>query len=594
MKLHTVLIWLLLAFGTQVHAAAFLEPTGGLAAPVAVQPSLAGLHIGSGATANKFLNGTGQIVQLRGVDQDGLEYMCNGGSAVFDPTGPGTPANITQLQTWAVNVVRLPVNEQCWLGINGLPANYTAAFYQSTIQTYISQLTAANIAVIIDLQWVGAGTAQATGSTNQVPMPDADHAPAFWASVATTFASNPMVIFDLFNEPYPDNNGNTTAAWTCLLNGGMGSTSGTCPGVSQNGVFYNAAGTQSLVNAIRGVGATNIIDSPGVQYSNTLGANWLTYKPTDSLSPPQIAAAWHSYNDQICNNQTCWTNTVLPVINSVPVNSEEIGEHDCQGIYVVPLMTWLDSVGGNYMAWTWNDYPCVAGPNNTPYLISSLNPVVPSGFGYPVQSHLLTQAGLTPPVPPAIPFFSNTYPFGIRVGYTGSNNYSATDATIYFPDVGNAALQVQVTNPYSLSAFTTTDTITGTPDPTLYQTGRQGCCGVWIINVPNGNYYVTLGMAQNTTYNTIPLHNLGPWGQDQFLQGNKVGTCVFSSYSGSNNFPGDIACPATAVLAPVIDQVQTITYTVSVSNQQLSIESSASYGGGRATILNTIKIAQAP
>lgn len=590
MTLRTAFLWLMLALGGSVHAAAFLEPTGGLAAPVAVQPSLAGLHIGSGATANKFLNSAGQIVQLRGVDQDGLEYMCNGGSAVFDPTGPGTPANITQLQTWAVNVVRLPVNEQCWLGINGEPANYTAAFYKSTIQTYVSQLTAANIAVIIDLQWVGAGTTQATGSTNQVPMPDADHAPAFWTSVATAFASNPMVIFDLFNEPYPDNNGNTTAAWTCLLNGGMGSTSGTCPGVSQNGVFYNAAGMQSLVTAIRATGATNIIDSPGVQFSNTIN-QWLTYKPTDTLSPPQIAAAWHSYNDQICNNQTCWTNQILPVINTVPVNTEEIGEHDCQGVYILPLMTWEDSVGGNYMGWSWNTYNC----SSFPALISATNPVVPTGFGYAMMTHLLSAAGLTPPPPPTIPFFSSTYPFGIAVGYTGTNNYSATDGTTYYPDVPNAALTVQVTNPLSMTAFTSTDTFTGTPDPHLYLTGRQGCCGIWTINVPNGNYYVTLGMAQNSVYNTIPAGTLGPWGQDETIQGNQVASCQFSSYSGGNVPPGQTTtCPMAAVLAPVIDQVQTVTYTVSVFNQQLMIEVAASFGGGRATILNTIKIAQAP
>ena len=32
----------------------------------------------------------------------------------------------------------------------------------------------------------------------------ADHAIAFWTSVATTFKTDPMVIFDLFNEPILD------------------------------------------------------------------------------------------------------------------------------------------------------------------------------------------------------------------------------------------------------------------------------------------------------------------------------------------------------------------------------------------------------
>ena len=33
-------------------------------------------------------------------------------------------------------------------------------------------------------------------------MPDLDHSPAFWTSVAATFKSDPGVVFDVFNEPY--------------------------------------------------------------------------------------------------------------------------------------------------------------------------------------------------------------------------------------------------------------------------------------------------------------------------------------------------------------------------------------------------------
>jgi len=47
--------------------------------------------------------------------------------------------------------------------------------------------------------WTAPGTQRAL---SQNPEPDADHSPAFWASVAATFARDPGVIFDLFNEPY--------------------------------------------------------------------------------------------------------------------------------------------------------------------------------------------------------------------------------------------------------------------------------------------------------------------------------------------------------------------------------------------------------
>jgi hypothetical protein len=230
----------------------------------------------------------------------------------------------------------------------------------------VNMLSASGVASIIDLHWAAPGT---TLSNAQTPMPDADHSPSFWTSVADTFKLNGMVIFDLFNEPYPDSNADSTAAWTCLLNGG------TCPGVS-----YTTAGMQSLVNAIRATGATNIIMVPGVQYTNVLDS-WLTYKPTDPLN--NLAASWHSYAGQVCSTQSCWESMVQPVISSVPVIAGEIGENDCQDIYINPLMTWLDTNGGNYLAWAWDTYDCSSFPS----LVSDYSGT-PTNYGIGLKSHL--------------------------------------------------------------------------------------------------------------------------------------------------------------------------------------------------------------
>lgn len=37
-------------------------------------------------------------------------------------------------------------------------------------------------------------------------MPNVDHTIDFWQSVANEFKSDLGVLFDLYNEPYPDNN----------------------------------------------------------------------------------------------------------------------------------------------------------------------------------------------------------------------------------------------------------------------------------------------------------------------------------------------------------------------------------------------------
>jgi Cellulase (glycosyl hydrolase family 5) len=332
--------------------------------------SLSGLHV----SGNQILNSQNQAVALHGVDKSGAEYECLGGPLVFD--GPSDANSVTVLQSWAINIVRLPVNEDCWLGINGAAVGGTA--YQNAIVAYVNLLTAANIATIIDLQWNAPG---ATLANAQVPMPDSDHAPAFWTSAATTFKSNSSVLFDLFNEPYPDSNQDTAAAWACLKTGG------TCPGVS-----YPVAGMQSLVNAVRATGSTNIVMVAGVQYANVLD-QWLANKPTDPTG--NLVASWHSYATQQCNTQSCWDSVVKPVLQSVPLIAGEIGENDCADTYVTPLMTYLDTNHGNYLAWAWDTYDC----SSFPALISDYTGT-PTAFGLGVRNHLLILDGQTPPSGP--------------------------------------------------------------------------------------------------------------------------------------------------------------------------------------------------
>lgn len=367
--------------------------------------SVVGLHV----SGNKILNGSNQVVPFRGINQDGTEYQCLAGS-VFD--GPIDQPSIDAKLAWAINIVRLPINEQCWLGINGLPSGLSSSTYQTDIINYVNLLTSQNIAVIFDLQWAAPGTTQATMLT---PMPDMDHAPAFWTSAANAFKSNSSVIFDLFNEPFPDSNADTTAAWTCL------SVGGTCPGVS-----YTAASMQSLINAIRATGATNVIMVPGVQFTNSL-SQWLTYKPTDTAN--NLVASWHSYAANSCNTLTCWNSQIAPVIASVPLITGEIGENDCQGTYIDVLMPWLDMTNSGYLGWAWNTYNC----SSFPALVSDYAGT-PTGFGIDFRNHLLTLAGRPIPTPPVIPFFApqltgtwvNVTPSGATPGATlGCGNFGA-------------------------------------------------------------------------------------------------------------------------------------------------------------------------
>jgi endoglucanase len=215
-------------------------------------------------------------------------------------------------------------------------------------------------------------------------MPDAAEAVPFWTSVAQAFKGNDAVIFDLFNEPYASRaTGSATTGWQCWLNGG------TCAGIS-----YQVAGMQSLVNAVRSTGASNVIMLGGEEYANDLGTpgsasdpSILNYLPTDP--DHNLAVSWHSYNFNTCSSQSCWTSEVAPVAAQVPVVAGEIGENDCADGYVGPLMSWMDSEGISYLAWAWNaDFNCSSGPG----LITDYNGD-PTGYGAGVESHLQSLAG---------------------------------------------------------------------------------------------------------------------------------------------------------------------------------------------------------
>ena len=84
-------------------------------------------------------------------------------------------AKVQAMANWHVNFVRVLINEQCWLGINGVPAAYGGANYRNAIVNYVNLLHQHGMYAEISLMWAAPGTTRATYNPQ---MPDADHAPA--------------------------------------------------------------------------------------------------------------------------------------------------------------------------------------------------------------------------------------------------------------------------------------------------------------------------------------------------------------------------------------------------------------------------------
>lgn len=207
------------------------------------------LHV----SGNKLVDSAGATRRLLGVNRSGGEFMCVQGYGFFD--GPVDDASVKAIADWKANTVRIPLNEECWLGLSNIKPEYAGANYIAAVKDLVSKVEAHGMTPVLDLHWTyGQYTGNSAGcsdvhATCQKPMPDAQYTPSFWASVASTFKDDRAVAFDLFNEPYPDRaTSTTTQAWTCWRDGG------TCPGIS-----YQVAGMQSLVDSVRGTGAKNLI-----------------------------------------------------------------------------------------------------------------------------------------------------------------------------------------------------------------------------------------------------------------------------------------------------------------------------------------------
>jgi aryl-phospho-beta-D-glucosidase BglC (GH1 family) len=305
--------------------------------------------------ANRLVDANGQPIRLLGVDRSGTEYACIEGLGIF--AGPTGKRAIATMASWDITAVRLPLNEDCWLGINGAPALFSGVRYRAAILAFVHRLHMAGLYVVLDLHWNAPGTALAT---SQQPMADADHAPAFWSSVARTFAADPAVIFDLYNEP----NGISRRCWRegCVLPAG-----------------WRTAGMQSLVDAVRSAGAEQPIIATGLDWGNDL-SSWLRYRPHDPAH--QLVAGLHVYNDLACSTVACWNSSVLPVAGKVPVVAAELGDKTCYAGFVSSFMSWADSVDVSYLGWSWNPTGC-AGPA----LISSWEGR-PTSYGEVLRTHL--------------------------------------------------------------------------------------------------------------------------------------------------------------------------------------------------------------
>ena len=323
-----------------------------------------------------------------GVNVMGGEYACAQGWGLQHHVAAGvTHAELANmLSVWGVKSVRLPVNEHCWLAesypFQYLNADFTGRAYQASLQQLVHLLTDEyQLHVILDLHWTGKKDEKAL---ELKPLPNPDYSASFWRDVAEQFAHNDRVIFNLFNEPHvpKPNEESPGVDGQSDVEGSAGSQSDEASlyaDLTENSVLENEAldknwwliwrdgndqyaGMQSLVDAIRGTGASNHISIGGLDYSADQ-RGWLTYAPHDPLG--KLWVDNHAYPaGNKCTDRLCWEQTLLPLVaNGYGVMFGEAGNsigqspQGCQADFVkkvyrfarentIPVLAWTFVAGG--------------------------------------------------------------------------------------------------------------------------------------------------------------------------------------------------------------------------------------------------------
>jgi endoglucanase len=309
------------------------EPTARAVGQVATASR--GLHV----VGNRLVDASGRRVRFHGVNRAGTEYACIQGWGIFD--GPHDATSVRAIATWSVNFVRVPLNEDCWLGINGVKSAYSGANYRRAVVDYVRLLHRFGLYAELSLIWAAPGSNRATYQSGG---PDADHAVAFWRELARTFKSDRNVVLSPWGETVVDAD--------CFLKGGV------CEATyGPSNAPYRIAGMQQAVTVMRRAGYAGVISIPGVNYANDL-SKWLSHMPKDPRR--QLIAEAHVYGKNTCSSSSCLSATVAPVARRVPVIFGETGEtydaSDCGTAHISTFLNWADAHGVGYAAWTWNTW----------------------------------------------------------------------------------------------------------------------------------------------------------------------------------------------------------------------------------------------
>ncbi|WP_256962449.1 glycoside hydrolase family 5 protein, partial [Streptomyces sp. NRRL B-24572] len=102
-------------------------------------------------SGNRFTDQNGATRRLLGVNRSGGEFMCVQGYGFFD--GPVDDASVQAIADWKANTVRIPLNEECWLGLDNVKPEYRGANYVTAVKDLVARVLAHGMTPVVELHW---------------------------------------------------------------------------------------------------------------------------------------------------------------------------------------------------------------------------------------------------------------------------------------------------------------------------------------------------------------------------------------------------------------------------------------------------------
>ncbi len=297
-------------------------------------------------------------IRLQGINVPSLEWS-NEGENVLKSTR-------VAMDDWGSNCIRLPLSQDRWFGWAQWQTDGGEA-YRKLVDQVLAEVRQRKGWLVLDLHWSNGGVKGK--HMQQHAMPD-QYSKLFWEDLATRYKNDPVVLFDLYNEP-------RDVSWNVWQKGGS-----VTNGVDGGGtVTYESPGMQGLVDAIRAKGAKNVVVIGGLDWAYDLTGVLQGHEIKDPKGNGVM------YASHIYPWKTDWDGKVGRVADRHPVLIGEVGcepdpKQEDPAIWAPRMLDWIEKRKIHWTAWCFH-------PTASPRMLKDWDYTPTDYWGAPVKQVLL-------------------------------------------------------------------------------------------------------------------------------------------------------------------------------------------------------------